>query len=637
MHGFYRVAAASPQLVVADVDANVDATIALAQTACAKHAAVTVFPELGLCGYSCGDLLQQPTLLRAVRAGVARIAEATAGSDHILVIGLPLQIGGRLYNCAAVLQGGSVRGIVPKSVLPTYREFYEKRWFRSGEQVRGASVELNGETVPFGVDLLFAANDELVIGIEICEDLWTVVPPSCGQAMAGATVLANLSASNELVAKADYRRGLVCSQSARCVAAYVYASAGPGESSTDLVFGGHCLIAENGGLAAESERFQWDSQLVTADIDCARLRMTRLQETSFDDAEVADFCRITLAAPPPIDDLRRAIDPHPFVPTDPQSRNTRCQEIFAIQATGLAKRLRHISACSAVIGISGGLDSTLALLVAHRAFALADMPLGQLITVTMPGFGTSDRTRDNAIALCQHLGTTLREISIVPACTQHFADIAHPADTHDVVFENVQARERTQLLMGIANQQGGIVIGTGDLSEVALGWSTYNGDHMSMYGVNASVPKTLVRYVIDWVAESSDPAVHDILRDILDTPISPELLPTAEDGSIAQHTESVIGPYELHDFFLYHNQKYGAPPEKILFLAQKAFADRYEICELRKWLRLFYGRFFSQQFKRSCFPDGPKVGTISLSPRGDWRMPSDASVRTWMKALDAAE
>jgi NAD+ synthase (glutamine-hydrolysing) len=637
MHGFYRVAAASPKLVVADVEANVDATIALATAAAAKQTAVTVFPELGLCGYSCGDLLQQPTLLRAVRAGLARIAESTAGSSQILVVGLPLQKGDRLYNCAAVIQGGRVHGIAPKSVLPTYREFYEKRWFRSGAQVRGSSIEVNGETVPFGVDILFAANDELVLGVEICEDLWTVVPPSCGQAMAGATVLANLSASNELVAKADYRRGLVRSQSGRCVAAYVYASSGPGESTTDLVFGGHCIIAENGGLAAESKRFQWDSQLITADIDCARLRMTRLQETSFDDAEFADFRQVRLAEPPPIDEVLRPIDPHPFVPANSDTRSERCHEIFDIQATGLAKRLRHINSRSAVIGISGGLDSTLALLVAHRAFALAEMPVKQLITVTMPGFGTSDRTRDNAIALCQHLGTTLREISIVPACKQHLADIGHPEDTHDVVFENVQARERTQLLMDIANQEGGIVVGTGDLSEVALGWSTYNGDQMSMYGVNASVPKTLVRYVIDWVAESSEAAVRDVLRDILDTPISPELLPTAADGSIAQHTESVIGPYELHDFFLYHSQKYGAPPEKILYLAQKAFGERYESCELRKWLRLFYWRFFSQQFKRSCFPDGPKVGTISLSPRGDWRMPSDAAVSVWMAALEAAE
>jgi NAD+ synthase (glutamine-hydrolysing) len=634
MHGFYRVAAASPELIVADVDANVDASIALAARARAAQAAITVFPELGLCGYSCGDLLQQPTLLRAVRQVLARFVAATASTSHIYVLGLPLQVGDRLYNCAAVVQGGKVHGVVPKSTLPTYREFYEKRWFRSGATIRGASLELNGETVPFGIDLLFAATDELVLGIEICEDLWTVVPPSCAQATAGATLLANLSASNELVAKADYRRGLVQSQSARCVAAYVYASSGPGESSTDLVFGGHCIIAENGALAAENERFQWESQLITADIDCARLRATRMQETSFDDAEFADFRRISLAPPPAIDDIRRPIDPHPFVPADPTRRGERCQEIFAIQATGLAKRLRHIGARSAVIGISGGLDSTLALLVAHRALALADMPVERLITVTMPGFGTSDRTRDNAIALCKHLGTTLREIDIIPACTQHLADIAHPAESHDVTFENVQARERTQILMDIANQQGGIAIGTGDLSEVALGWSTYNGDQMSMYGVNASVPKTLVRYVIDWVAEQSDPAVHDVLRDILDTPISPELLPTDDQGNIAQHTESVIGPYELHDFFLYHAQKYGAPPDKILYLAERAFGERYPLCELRKWLRLYYRRFFSQQFKRSCFPDGPKVGTISLSPRGDWRMPSDADARTWLYHLE---
>ena len=633
MHGFYRVAAASPELVVADVEANVDASIAVATRASAEGAAVTVFPELGLCGYTCADLLQQSTLLSAVKDGLFRFADATRDSTQIFVLGLPLQVGDRLYNCAAVVQDGRVRGVVPKSTLPTYREFYEKRWFRSGAAIRGASIQLKGEDVPFGVDLLFEANDELVLGIEICEDLWTVVPPSCGQAMAGATVLANLSASNELVAKADYRRGLVRAQSARCVAAYVYASSGPGESTTDLVFGGHCIIAENGGLAAESPRFQWDSQLVTADIDCARLRATRMQETSFDDADIAEYRRVRLAEPPAICELRRPIDPHPFVPSNAAQRDARCHEIFDIQATGLAKRLRHIRSRSAVIGISGGLDSTLALLVAHRACALADLPVDQLITVTMPGFGTSDRTRDNAIALCQHLGTTLREISIVPACEQHLADIAHPREARDVTFENVQARERTQILMDIANQQGGIVIGTGDLSEVALGWSTYNGDQMSMYGVNASVPKTLVRYVIDWVAGHSEAAVQQVLRDILDTPISPELLPTAADGTIAQHTESVIGPYELHDFFLYHAQKYGARPEKVLFLAEQAFAGHYETCELRKWLQLFYRRFFSQQFKRSCFPDGPKVGTISLSPRGDWRMPSDAVVASWLARI----
>ena len=535
----------------------------------------------------------------------------------------------RLYNAALIFQGGTLLGVVPKSVLPNYKEFYEQRWFTPGRAVHGETVAVAGMTAPFGVDLLFAADDETTLGVEICEDLWTAVPPSSRQAMGGATVLANLSASDELVGKAEYRRALVANQSGRCVAAYVYASAGVHESTTDLVYGGHALIAENGALLAENARFQRQSELLAADVDCQRLAMTRVTETAFGDAPVPPFRRVALAPWRAPTALRRAVDAHPFVPGDPALRDRRCEEIFSIQASGLAKRLAHTRAKVAVVGVSGGLDSTLALLVAVEAAKRLGQDARLVLAVTMPGFGTTERTRGNALKLCRELGVTTREIDVRPACTQHFADIGHDPATHDVTYENVQARERTQLLMDLANKEGGLVVGTGDLSEIALGWSTYNGDHMSMYAVNCGVPKTLIRYVVQWVADHAAAAAQATLRDVLDTPITPELLPHRA-GEIQQKTEEVIGPYELHDFFLYHLVKYGAPPAKLQFLAERAFAGRYDAAVIAQWRTVFLRRFFAMQFKRSCIPDGPKVGTICLSPRGDWRMPSDASASAWL-------
>jgi NAD+ synthase (glutamine-hydrolysing) len=633
MHGFYRVAAAVPRVRVGNVDANLAETLTLWRQAAEAGADVIVFPELGLTGYTCADLFHQQTLIDAAATALGELADASATIPGIAVVGLPVLMADRLYNCAAVVQGGTVAGVVPKSHLPTYKEFYEKRWFTSGMQaVDENAVTIAGRSCPFGTDLLFAAGDDLVIGIEICEDLWSVIPPSCHQALAGANLLINLSASNELVAKADYRRDLVVGQSARCVAAYVYASCGVTESTTDLVFSGHSVIAENGVVLAETARFERQNSLVTADIDCQRLRLTRLRETSMNDLPRPQRRTIEVASAAGVTTLSRHVDPHPFVPGDPDARDLRCHEIFSIQIAGLAKRLEHIGAQRAVVGISGGLDSTLALLVTVEAVKLLALPPSSVIAVTMPGFGTTDRTHTNAVSLCRELAVDLRDIDITAACTRHFADIGHDPAVHDITYQNVQARERTQVLMDIANREGGIVVGTGDLSEVALGWSTYNGDQMSMYGVNSSVPKTLVRYVIGWAAERSDATVRATLMDVLDTPISPELLPQAEDGSIAQRTEDEIGPYELHDFFLYHSQKYGAPPEKIEMLAQQAFVD-YDAATIRRWLVVFFRRFFAQQFKRSCFPDGPKVGTISLSPRGDWRMPSDAEAAAWLARI----
>ncbi len=630
MHGFYRVAAAVPRLKVADPRANVNHLVNLAREADDAGAAVVVFPELCLTGYTCGDLFHQEQLLRAAAQGLDAFAEATVALEALLLVGLPLLHRNRLYNCAAALQGGRLLGVVPKSFLPTYREYYEKRWFCSGLGVTGETVRLLWEEVPFGTDLLFDDGGRLVVGVELCEDVWNVVPPSSYQALAGATVLANLSASISLVAKGDYRRQLIANQSGRCVAAYVYASSGVDESTTDVVYGGHSLIAENGAILAEGEPYARENRLILADIDIDRLVATRCAETSFDDNPCPPFRRIALATIRGITELRRSIEAHPFVPGDPAVRDARCREIFQIQAAGLARRLEHTGAKTAVIGISGGLDSTLALLVTLEAWRLIGGGPERIVTVTMPGFGTTDRTRNNAAELCRRLGTTFREIDITAACRQHFRDIGHDPDTHDVTYENVQARERTQILMDIANREGGLVIGTGDLSEIALGWSTYNGDHMSMYAVNCSVPKTLIRYVIQWVADQDDAETRDLLYDILDTPITPELLPKDAAGNLVQKTEETIGPYELHDFFLYHLVKYGAPPDKIAWLAGHAFAERYDEATIRRWLEVFVRRFFSQQFKRSCIPDGPKVGTISLSPRGDWRMPSDAAASAWL-------
>lgn len=634
MHGFYRVAAAVPVLKVADPAFNVNRLTQLMRRANDQQASLLVLPELAITGYTCADLFHQQQLLTAAEAGLQTLLESSKELATVVVVGAPLLHGSRLYNCACVLHRGELLGIVPKSFLPTYKEYYEKRWFTPGAEVRGETMEVLGRSVPFGVDLLFAHSEEWTLGIEICEDLWNVIPPSSAQALAGATLTANPSASVSLVAKHDYRRHLVSGQSGRCLSAYVYAGCGVHESTTDVVFGGHAMIAENGAILRENEPYQRDDELIYADVDLARLRYTRLHETSYGDNPVPPFRRISVGELPEPATLDRQVSPHPFVPGDPQRRDARCREIFQIQAAGLAKRLEHARARGAVIGISGGLDSTLALLVTVEAFKLLDWPLEEVMSVTMPGYGTSDRTYNNAVNLCRELGTSLREINIVAACDQHFSDIGHDPETHDVTYENVQARERTQILMDIANQVGGLVIGTGDLSEIALGWSTYNGDHMSMYAVNCSVPKTLIQYVIRWVADDAEEALQILLYDILDTPISPELLPKNTSEQFVQKTEDVLGPYELHDFFLYHHIKYGAPPAKIAFLAEHAFGERYPSQRVEQCLRVFLQRFFNNQFKRSCIPDGPKVGTIALSPRGDWRMPSDASSHAWLQPLD---
>ncbi len=631
MHGFIRLSCAVPTISVADVDANIKNILSLITQAQTEEAAVVVFPELCLTGYSCGDLFFQDQLQTATLEGLNTLL-TTLGKKRspVTIIGCPLRHRDRLYNCAVVIHQGKIQGIVPKSYLPDYKEYYEQRWFKPGKELVGDTIEIFGTPIPFGVDLLFPINHEAILGVEICEDLWNVIPPSCHHALAGATIIANLSASNELVAKADYRRELVRHQSARCVCAYVYSSSGVTESTTDLVFGGHCLIAENGILLAENERFIRSNQLLCGDIDSQRLTMSRLSETCFKQNQPASYRHIPLTLKPTITRLQRVFDPHPFIPRKSETRNERCQEIFQIQAAGLAKRWVHTQAHTMIIGISGGLDSTLALLAVCETAKLLKKENDSIITVTMPGFGTSSKTLSQAVKLCLALNTNFREISIRDACNQHYKDINHDPKCQDTTFENIQARTRTLILMNLANQNHGLVVGTGDLSELALGWSTYNGDHMSMYGINSGIPKTLVQYIIKWVADHSSTELMKILIDILNTPISPELTEPKADGSIGQETEKIIGPFQLHDFFLYHLLKYGASPAKIRFLAIHAFAGQYQPEVIDRWLAVFLKRFFSNQYKRSCLPDGPKVGTIGLSPRGDWRMPSDASATAWL-------
>ena len=630
MFGFYRVAAAVPILRVADIGYNIDHIVRLIREADEAEASMVVFPELCVTGYTCGDLFQQCQLIDSVHRAIGTICSRTKNTRIISVVGAPLWFKGAFYNCALLIQRGKIKGIVPKSFIPNYNEFYEKRWFQTGAGVKDSTISFGSEEVPFGTDLIFVVDHYFNIGVELCEDLWNVIPPSSYAAIAGATVLANLSASNELVAKATYRRDLVKTQSARCVSAYVYASAGVTESTTDVVYSGHALIAENGTVLNENERFQRKNHLICADVDVERLVKTRIMETSLSDNPSLRFRYIHLGNSKSLSTLKRTIEPYPFVPHDPTIRNTRCHEIVQIQTAGLAKRLEHVTKESAIIGVSGGLDSTLALLVTCETFNLMGLPVKKIVAVTMPGFGTTKHTYENAVKLCRELGTDLREINIREACLKHFEDIGHDVSQKNITYENVQARERTQVLMNLANKEGGIVVGTADLSEIALGWSTYNGDHMSMYAVNCGVPKTLVRYLIQWIAERNGGNLRKNLFAILETPISPELLPKSSEGRIVQETEKIIGPFELHDFFLYHMIKYGASPKKIEFLAKIAFSGKYSVRELRKWLRVFIKRFFSQQFKRSCMPDGPKVGTISLSPRGDWRMPSDASGKAWL-------
>ena len=637
-YGFVKVAAAVPLVQVADCFYNIEKIEGLMRQASEKGVQIIAFPELSVTGYTCLDLFAQQTLLNGAEAALLQLVSNTADLDILTIVGVPLRTENRLINAAVVFQKGAIRGVVSKTYLPNYKEFQEQRWFTSATELRESTISIGEEEYPMGSHLLFRSG-RLTAGIEICEDLWVPVPPSSLLAMEGANIIFNLSASNELIGKHAYLRSLICQQSARCMAGYVYASSGFGESSTDLVFAGNGIIAENGNLLAESPRFTMEEQLVISEIDIETLQNDRQVNTSFmygtsglpkEKAQVVDFqVRI-----PDGFSLTRPVDPHPFTPSG-EALKERCEEIFHIQVAGLAKRLVHAHAQTAVVGISGGLDSTLALLVTVMTFDALKMPRGQIIGITMPGFGTTDRTYTNACDLIRSLGVTLKEIPIKEACLQHFRDIDHDPSVHDVTYENSQARERTQLLMDVANQKNGLVIGTGDLSELALGWATYNGDHMSMYGVNGSIPKTLVKYLVEWVANHKvDDASRLTLLDIVDTPISPELIPADENGNIKQKTEDLVGPYELHDFFLYHFLRFGSHPSKIYFLAQKAFAGIYDNATVKKWLYTFFRRFFQQQFKRSCLPDGPKVGSVSLSPRGDWRMPSDAVSRLWLEEIE---
>lgn len=637
--GFIKVAAGTPKLKVADCRHNAEACFTLMREAAAQGVRVLVLPELCLTGYTCGDLFLQPALLRGAEEALATVLEATKNLDMVTALGLPVRCGHKLYNCAAVIHRGEILGVVPKTHLPNYGEFYEGRWFRSGEEGLSDGVTLCGQTYALGQTLFRCETmPGLVLGVEICEDLWAVNPPSNALASAGATLILNLSASDETVGKADYRRALVMGQSARLCCGYVYADAGEGESTTDLVFAGHNLIAENGRLLAE-RRFA--TGLTVSEIDVDALAYERRRMNTYPAAaESWGACNeAAFSLESATTTLTRRVSPTPFIPEDGAQRAERCEEIIKIAALGLKQRLEHTGAKTAVVGLSGGLDSTLAILIAAVAMKLLSRPASDIIAVTMPCFGTTDRTRDNAVELAGRLGATLERIDIGEAVKQHFKDIGQSMENHDVTFENGQARERTQVLMDIANRNGGLVVGTGDLSELALGWCTYNGDHMSMYGVNASIPKTLVRHLVSHVAgdkAGEDKRLSDVLEDILDTPVSPELLPAIE-GRISQKTEDLVGPYELHDFFLYYIVRWAFPPRKVLRLAEQAFARRYDRAAILKWLRTFYRRFFSQQFKRSCLPDGPKVGSVALSPRGDWRMPSDASARLWLEELEGLE
>ena len=637
--GFIKVAAGTPKIRVAGCRYNAEQIFTMMREADKQGVKVLCLPELCLTGYTCGDLFLQDTLLCGAEEGLQTILEATRNLDMVTVLGLPVRCkwDNKLYNCAAVIQIGEILGLVPKTYLPNYGEFYEQRWFASGAGVE-TSVDLCGETVDMDAAGLFACETvpNLVLGVEICEDLWATEPPSARLARGGATVILNLSASNELVGKSGYRRNLVVGQSGRLVCGYVYADAGEGESTTDLVFTGHNMIAENGALLAE-RRFA--TGLTISEIDVDRLAYERRRMTTFNGQRQADLWRASFSLPLEETRLTRAVSPAPFVPADAEDRAERCNEILKIAALGLKKRLEHTGARTAVVGLSGGLDSTLAILITAVAMKLLDRPASDIIAVTMPCFGTTDRTRDNAVELAERLGATLKRIDIGSAVKVHFKDIGQSMEDHSVTFENGQARERTQVLMDIANQNGGLVIGTGDLSELALGWATYNGDHMSMYGVNAGIPKTLVRHLVAFVSDdkgSEDPRLSAVLDDILDTPVSPELLPAIE-GKISQKTEDLVGPYELHDFFLYYAIRWGFPPRKVFRLAEHALGRTYDRATILKWLNSFYRRFFTQQFKRSCLPDGPKVGSVTLSPRGDWRMPSDAVAALWLEELEGLE
>ncbi len=641
--GFVRVCAASPKLIVGDPFYNVKEISSLLHQADKDEVQIMAFPELCISGYTCQDLFYQGLLQETCVAAFEWLLNETKGLSVLFVVGSPVKINDMLYNCAIVACAGEVIGIVPKTYLPNTKEFYEKRWFTTRNEQFAENVRIFGKILPFGKSIFRIEKLGITLGIEICEDLWSVIPPSSKMALEGASLIINLSASNELVSKARYRKELVAQQSARCVCGYVYASCGVFESTTDTVFSGDLLIAENGIIVGEGERFLRKNSYIIADLDFKRLTFERQINSNYSDSVSgndgkSEFAVINVKSD--INDtnfsrkLARTIAKLPFVPSDSDKRDENCEEIFNIQTASLAKRLEHTGIKKVFVGVSGGLDSTLALLVAHKTFKLLGLPFTDITGVTMPGFGTTDQTYRNAITLMEELGVTISEIDIRPSCMMHFEDIGHNPAQMDTTYENVQARERTQILMDLANKNNGLLIGTGDLSELALGWCTYNGDHMSMYGVNSSIPKTLIMYLIDWISKSQETEkVGQVLARVLDTPISPELLPPDANGDIAQKTQQIIGPYELHDFFLFCFLRKGDAPDKILFLAQKAFEGLYSHEEIRKWLKVFLNRFFSQQFKRSCMPDGPKVGSVSLSPRGDWKMPSDASVKAWIDSL----
>jgi len=643
MYSLVRTAAAVPRLAVADCSYNKQEILKLVSLAEEKGVSILVFPELCICGYTCGDLFAQSRLIESCEETLSEILYETKDKDMLITLGLPVAADNQLFHCAAVIHMGKILGVSVKTYLPNYSEFYEKRWFAPADNITSDEITLCGQTVPWGNNMLYKAENfkNLCVGVEICEDLWAPIPPSSYMAMAGATVLLNLSASNELATKHEYRKTIISAQSAATISAYVYASAGLGESTQDTVFSGHSVICENGSIFKETERFSKEGQLIYSDIDIEQLANDRKKNTTY----MAHNRLFGLPAFRTVEftlgernheTLERFIPQKPFVPKDDALLNERCSDIFNIQVNGLVKRIMHTHAKSLVIGISGGLDSTLALLVAVKACDYLDMDRKAVLGVTMPGFGTTDRTYNNAVNLMKSLNISTKEVSIKDASILHFKDIDHDINVHDVTYENTQARERTQILMDLANEHLGMVVGTGDLSELALGWATYNGDHMSMYGVNAGVPKTLVRVLVKWVAEngSLDEKSQEILFDVLDTPVSPELLPPDEKGNINQKTEDIVGPYELHDFFLYYIVRFGFSPSKVMYYAENTFKGVYDRETILKWLKNFYRRFFSQQFKRSCLPDGPKVGTINLSPRGDWRMPSDAVNKIWMDEVE---
>ena len=646
MFGYVKVGAAVPHVKVADCEYNKEQMLLKINEAAQKGVQILCFPELSITAYTCGDLFFQSSLLQGAKKVLKDLLVETKHMDMAIAVGLPLVIEDELYNCGVLIRRGKILGVVPKQFIPNYNEFYEKRWFALGSKLEVSEIDLLGQKVPVGTDLIFEMG-EMKLGIEVCEDVWTPIPPSSILALAGANLILNLSASNEIIAKRDYRRSLITQQSASLLCSYVYVSAGGEESTTDLVFSGHSMIVENGSIKAESKKLIESDYLLTYDIDIERLQKDRLKCKSFSDSRKAYGKPTRKVVSEPLSwsgQYEFEIARKPFVPHALETRDRRCEDIFTLQVAGLKKRLVHTYSKSAVIGISGGLDSTLALLVTVQAFDDLGRDRKDIIGVTMPGFGTTDRTYDNAVQLIKELGVTFREIPIADACRQHFKDINHDENIHDITYENTQARERTKILMNVANQGSGMVIGTGDLSELALGWCTYNGDHMSMYAVNTSVPKTLVRSLVYTISKRQSEAVKAILLDILDTPVSPELLPLGKNGEMLQKTEDTVGPYELHDFFLYYVLRFGFSPSKIYFLAKRAFANKEEAEDelyshetILKWLKTFYRRFFMQQFKRSCLPDGPKIGSVCLSPRGDWRMPSDASSALWLDEVEQLE